>query len=71
MEIIKHGKSYETPQVKVCPVCECEFSYVKKDIKENWVRITSEDSDLISTYINCPECGKTITIDDYRKYVKI
>lgn len=30
MEIIKHGKTYEAPQVKICPVCECEFSYVKK-----------------------------------------
>jgi hypothetical protein len=66
MEIIKHGKTYKDSQVKVCPVCECEFSYVKKDIKENWVRVTSEDSDLIYTYINCPECGKTIIIDDYR-----
>ena len=32
MEIIKHGKTYEVPQVKVCPNCECEFSYVKKDM---------------------------------------
>ena len=71
MEIIKHGKTYKAPQVKVCPVCECEFSYVKKDIKEKWDRITSEDSvilvnytHLIYTYINCPECGKTIIIED-------
>lgn len=67
MEIIKHGKNYKAPQVKVCLACECEFSYVKKDIKENWLRITSEDSDLLYTYINCPECGKTIIIEDYRK----
>ena len=67
MEIIKHGRTYEAPQVEVCPVCECEFAYVRKDIKENWVRVTSEDSDLIYTYINCPECGKTIIIKDYRK----
>ncbi len=78
MEIIKHGKTYKDSQVKVCPVCECEFSYIKKDIKENWVsyikkdikgnrvRVTSENSDLLYTYINCPECGKTIIIDDYR-----
>ena len=31
MEIIKHGKTYEEPQVKVCPDCECVFTYVKKD----------------------------------------
>lgn len=67
MEIIKHGKNYETPQVKICPNCECEFSYVKKDTRENWVRISAEDSDLEYTYINCPECGKTIIINDFRK----
>ena len=59
MEIIKHGKTYEEPQVKVCPECDCEFSYVKKDIKENWV--------VGIAYINCPECGKTIIIKDFRK----
>lgn len=67
MEIIKHGKTCKVPQIKVCPVCECVFSYVKKDIKENWVRVASEDSALIFTHINCPECGKTIIIEDYRK----
>lgn len=30
MEIIKHGKNYETPQEKVCPDCECVFTFVKK-----------------------------------------
>ena len=67
MEIIKHGKTYEAPQVKVCPDCECEFSYIKEDIKQNWVRETAEESNLIYTFINCPECGKTIIIKDYRK----
>ena len=67
MEIIKHGKTYEEPQVKGCPDCGCVFAYVKKDIKENWVRETAYDSDLIYTYINCPECGKTIIIKDFRK----
>lgn len=67
MEIIKHGKTYEVPKKGVCHNCDCEFSYVKKDIKENWVRVTSEDSDLTFTYIHCPECGKTIIIKDFRK----
>ena len=67
MEIIKHGKTYEEPQIKICDDCGCVFTYVKKDIKENWVRETAYDSDLIYTYINCPECGKTIIIKDYRK----
>ena len=49
MEILKHGKIYEVPRVEVCPNCECVFSYVEKDIKENWVRETAYDSDLIYT----------------------
>ena len=67
MEIIKHGRTYEAPQVEVCPVCECEFSYVKGDIIQNWVRKNAYDSDLTYTYVNCPECGKTIIIKDFRK----
>lgn len=67
MEIIKHGKTYEEPQVKVCPDCECVFTYVEKDINQNWVRKNAYDSDITYTYINCPECGKTIIIKDFRK----
>ena len=67
MEIIKHGKTYEVPQEKVCPDCECVFTYVEKDIKRNWVRENAYESDLTYTYINCPECGKTIIIKDFRK----
>ena len=67
MEIIKHGKTYVPPQVKVCPDCDCEFSYVQGDITQNWVRFRSEDSDITHTYVNCPECGKTIIIKDFRK----
>ena len=33
MELIKHRKTYVEPQVEVCPVCECQFSYVKKRYK--------------------------------------
>jgi DNA-directed RNA polymerase subunit RPC12/RpoP len=67
MEIIKHGRTYKAPQIKTCPICECEFSYEEKDIEQNWVRINAYDSDLTYTYINCPECGTTIIIKDYRK----
>ena len=67
MEIIKHGKTYEVPQVKACPDCECEFSYVRGDLIENWVRKNAYDSDLTYTYIICPECGKTVIINDFRK----
>ena len=66
MEIIKHGKTYEEPQVKVCPDCECVFTHVEKDIEQNWVRENAYESNLIYTYINCPECGKTIIIKDFR-----
>ncbi len=67
MEIIKHGKTYEAPQEKVCPDCECVFSYVEKDIKQKQVREIAYVSYLIYRYINCPECGKTIIIKDCRK----
>lgn len=67
MEIIKHGIFYEAPQEKACPECKCVFTYVKKDIKQNWVRENAYESDITYTYINCPECGKTIIINDYRK----
>jgi len=67
MEIIKHGKTYEAPKKGVCHNCECVFTYVKDDIQENWVRVNAYDSDLMYTYINCPECGKTIIIKDFRK----
>lgn len=61
MEIIKHGKTYEVPQEKVCPDCKCEFSFVKEDIKRLWGGI----NELIYTYINCPECSKTIIIKHF------
>lgn len=67
MEVIKHGINYVAPQEKTCPECKCVFSYVEKDIKSNWVRVTSEDSELRYTYVNCPECGKTIIVNDFRK----
>lgn len=59
MEIIKHGKCYEEPHEKVCPACECVFTYVNRDIKRNWVKEIA--------YINCPECGNSIIIKDFRK----
>ena len=65
MEIIKHGKTYEEPQVKVCPDCECEFTYVEKNIK-TVLGFWGEINDIKYTYINCPECGKTIIIKDFR-----
>ena len=64
MEIIKHGKTYGAPQEKVCPKCECVFTYVEKDIKQKRVREIEYDSYLTYTYINCPECGETIIIKD-------
>ena len=63
MEIIKHGRFYKAPQEKTCPDCGCVFSYVEKDINQNWVGI----NELNYTYINCPECGEIIIIEDFRK----
>lgn len=67
MEIIQHGKTYEEPQVKICPDCGCVFIYKEKDIQENWVRETAYDSSLTYTYLSCPDCGETIIMEDFRK----
>ena len=63
MEIIKHGRFYKAPQEKTCPDCGCVFSYVEKDINQNWAGI----NELNYTYINCPECCEIIIIEDFRK----
>jgi valyl-tRNA synthetase len=34
MEIIKRGKTNEEPQIKVCPDCVYDSSFVKKDMDE-------------------------------------
>ena len=59
MEIIKHGRTYKAPQEKTCHACECVFTYVERDIKQNWI--------VGIAYINCPECGNSIIIKDFRK----
>lgn len=66
MEIKIFGKTYELPREKVCPDCGCVFIYREKDIQENWVREDAYNSNLIYTYVNCPECGNTIIIKDFR-----
>ena len=68
MEIIKHGKTYEGPQEKVCPDCECVFTYVENDIEEyRYIKTEHCYSDILYTYISCPECGENIIIKDFRK----
>lgn len=67
MEIKIFGKTYEIPRKKTCPNCKCVFSYVKKDIEKKWVREDLYNSTLIYTYIDCPECGETIIIKDFRE----
>ena len=62
MEIIKHGNLYEAPMERECPDCKCVISYVENDLEQIRVWVSAYDSDLTYTYINCPECGKTIII---------
>lgn len=43
MEIIKHGKTYETSREKVCPKCGSMDIFVKRDMMAN--------------YFICRKCG--------------
>lgn len=64
MEIIKHGNTIMHGK---CPKCECEFLYQKNDIAYSYDRIDAYASELEYTYVTCPECHRTIIIDDFRK----
>ena len=66
MEIIKHGRTYEAPQVKVCPDCECVFTYVKKDIKDFCL---DEDRALIVT--NPPYGERLLDIKEAEELYKV
>lgn len=62
MNVITHGKySYR----KVCEDCGCEFEYNKSEIQHKVITIPfgeSEYDDLY--YINCPECGERIILEE-------
>ena len=53
MKVIKHGNTCDT---QVCPKCQCEFVFTKKDKIE---------ADILGTtlfYVICPECGRDIDL---------
>lgn len=64
MKILRHG---DTMMNGKCPKCRCEFLYQKHDIEYSYDRINAYESELEYTYITCPECGRKVIIDDFRK----
>ena len=57
MVIIKHGTAYEELDSYscICPKCDCEFEYVKRDIHS----YLNEEC-----YVICPECFSDIKLPD-------
>lgn len=73
MEVIRHGNKFS--RKVVCPVCQCEFIYDKKDVlsKDNYGGFVAELSINYGAkflketketdypyYVICPECGHKI-----------
>ena len=55
MEIIKHGKTYNT---KTCDNCNCEFGYSETDLRMNkFENFKNVDPFTLPYILNCPECG--------------
>ena len=55
MKILKHGK-YQRKTVVTCHHCECEFEAEYGEC--------SRDRDSIHVWIDCPECGESIILDE-------
>ena len=55
MVVIKHGTAYKELNVYscICPKCNCEFEYVKRDIQS----YLNEEC-----YVICPECFSDIKL---------
>lgn len=70
MKIIKHGNAHKEIE-KICPKCECVFTYEDHEIEEEWERIDAYNSDHKYDYVKCPDCGEhVIVVKDYSKYVR-
>jgi len=61
MEIIKHGNAV---QQGICLSCNCEFIYNHKDIKEHYTNIPFSSHFHYEKFVQCPECGSSITIKE-------
>lgn len=63
MNIIKHGKTFDN-KVASCQKCECEFSYNNTDVRSEYERVSLYDSEWLYDYVDCPECGRRVTVRD-------
>ena len=55
IEVHEHGNTYRG---KCCDDCGCVFTYTKADTVKHF------EAEGPIRKINCPECGKAITIND-------
>lgn len=60
IKIIKKG----TKQIRTCEECGCKFSFEEEDIEERKVNITRDSEVVVNKIIFCPQCRKSITIDE-------
>lgn len=58
IEIIKCG----TKQVIDCGVCGCKFSFDNEDIIYGSANVSGTFVPIVSSYINCPQCGNSIDV---------
>lgn len=56
IKIVKNG----TFRRATCPVCVCEFTYEKDDIRTE----TADGIWYVGRYVKCPWCGEKITVKD-------
>lgn len=61
IKVLEHGNTY----TKIyCSKCNCKFAYQKNDIREEYERIDAYDSKYIGKYIQCPECGNQMWLNN-------
>lgn len=60
IEVLEHGN---TCRGKCCDACGCVFTYTKADTIKHF------EAEGPVRKINCPECGKTLTVNDSKREV--
>lgn len=60
IEIIKRG----TKQIVDCNICGCKFSFGNEDIIYGSANtlVSGAFIPVVSSYINCPQCGNSIDV---------
>ena len=61
IKIIEHG----TRTVTECAECGCKFSYEKEDIKVSGL-YSMNQLQTRKSYIECPQCHKSVTLETTR-----